>query len=122
MYIDAIGNITYTVSVIVSLQVMVYLLEHGADPNALDMTTRSCLLHWACQKGCLEAVKILVNFKADVNMRVSQIHVRTIRQLFCLQVLNLAFLNNSRFGITNFNVFQTYSVLLKPKRYMLLCC
>ncbi len=76
-YIDAV---TYTVSVINGhplstyqpLQVMVYLLEHGADPNALDMTTRSCLLHWACQKGCLEAVKILVHFKADVNMRVSE--------------------------------------------------
>ena len=50
---------------------MIYLLEHEADPNALDMTTRSCLLHWACQKGCLEVVKILIKFEADVNMRVS---------------------------------------------------
>ena len=49
---------------------MVYLLEHGADPNAVDMTTRSCLLHWACQRGCKDIVEMLIKYKADINMRV----------------------------------------------------
>ena len=49
---------------------MIYLLEHGADPNAVDMTTRSCLLHWACQRGCIDIVEMLIKYKADINMRV----------------------------------------------------
>lgn len=49
--------------------IMIYLLEHGADPNAVDMTTRSCLLHWACQRGCIDIVEMLIKYKADINMR-----------------------------------------------------
>ena len=45
-------------------------MEHGADPNAVDMTTRSCLLHWACQRGCIDIVEMLIKYKADINMRV----------------------------------------------------
>jgi hypothetical protein len=46
-----------------------FLLEHEADPNALDMTSRSCILHLACQKGAIEIAQMLIQFKADVNMR-----------------------------------------------------
>ena len=52
------------------LQVFMYLLEHDADPNALDISTRSCLLHWAAQRGCTDYVEQLIKYKADVNMMV----------------------------------------------------
>ncbi|XP_019848951.1 PREDICTED: uncharacterized protein LOC109580353 isoform X2 [Amphimedon queenslandica] len=46
-----------------------YLLDHGADPNSLDISTRSCLLHMSCQKGCMATVKCLLAHKADIDMR-----------------------------------------------------
>ena len=49
---------------------MKYLLKHEADPNAIDIATRSCLLHQACQRGCTDVVQLLIDYKADVNMRV----------------------------------------------------
>ena len=52
---------------------MKYLLKHEADPNAIDIATRSCLLHQACQRGCTDVVQLLIDYKADVNMRVRAI-------------------------------------------------
>lgn len=46
-------------------------MDHGADPNALDMVSRSCLMHMACQRGCKDIVEMLIRYKADINMRVS---------------------------------------------------
>ena len=53
------------------LQVFMYLLDHDADPNAMDISTKSCLLHWAAQRGCTGYVNQLIKYKADVNMMVS---------------------------------------------------
>ena len=50
---------------------MKFLMDHGADPNALDMVSRSCLMHMACQRGCRDMVEMLIRYKADINMRVS---------------------------------------------------
>ena len=47
-----------------------YLLDHDADPNSMDISTKSCLLHWAAQRGCTDYVNQLIKYKADVNMMV----------------------------------------------------
>ena len=52
-----------------SLQTMVCLLEHGADPNIPEPQNKTSVLHWACERGCLETVELLIKYNADVNMK-----------------------------------------------------
>ena len=50
---------------------MVQLLEHGANPDNTEAVRKSSVLHWACEKGCMDMVDLLVKYKADVNKRDS---------------------------------------------------
>ena len=52
-------------------QTMVQLLEHGANPDNTEPARKSSVLHWACEKGCMDMVDLLVKYKADVNKRDS---------------------------------------------------
>ena len=45
---------------------MVQLLEHGANPDNTEPVRKSSVLHWACEKGCMDMVDLLVKYKADV--------------------------------------------------------
>lgn len=48
---------------------MVTLLEHGANPNCVEPVNKASILHWACEKGCLDVVDLLIKYKADVNQQ-----------------------------------------------------
>lgn len=47
------------------------MLEHGANPDTIEPKENACLLQWACEKGALEVVDLLIKYKADVNLRDS---------------------------------------------------
>ncbi len=53
------------------LQTMIQLLEHGANPNKTEPVQKASVLHWACAKGCLDMVDLLVKYKSDVSKRDS---------------------------------------------------
>lgn len=48
------------------IDILKYLLSHGADPNAKD-NKHQTPLHYAADNGCYEAVKWLVKHGADIN-------------------------------------------------------
>ena len=50
------------------LQELKSLLEKGGNPNEIEPTTNVSLLHWAAEKGCTDAVRLLVKFMADINI------------------------------------------------------
>ena len=50
---------------------MIKLLEYGANPNNIEPVHKASVLHWACAKGCLDIVDLLVKYKADVNKKDS---------------------------------------------------
>ena len=45
------------------------LLEKGGNPNELEPATNASLLHWAAEKGCTDAVRLLIKFMADINIK-----------------------------------------------------
>ena len=45
------------------------LLEKGGNPNEIEPTTSASLLHWAAEKGCTDAVRLLIKSMADVNIK-----------------------------------------------------
>lgn len=45
------------------------LLEKGGDPNEVEPATKASLLHWAAEKGCTDAVKLLIKFKANTDIK-----------------------------------------------------
>ena len=51
------------------ITVMEYLLEHGADINATTRRFNETALMWAAAKGQVEAVKLLLNKKADKKIK-----------------------------------------------------
>ena len=46
---------------------MVRLLEHGANPNGVESVGGASILHWACQRGCLDVVELLLQYSVEVN-------------------------------------------------------
>lgn len=51
------------------IQVMMSLLEHGANPDCEEPCDKVSLLQWACEKGCEDMIDLLIKYKADVNKR-----------------------------------------------------
>eukprot|EP00952_Eustigmatos_sp_NYUAD-ZCMA_P006245 26923-Eustigmatos_ZCMA.PRE.1 len=51
---------------------MRYLLDSGADINHRDLASRSTALHWACYKGNLEVVALLLSRGADGRVKEHQ--------------------------------------------------
>lgn len=52
-----------------STSVAQILLDHGADPNVADRSTRARPLHDAARSGFLDTVRLLVRFGADPDAR-----------------------------------------------------
>jgi len=50
---------------------MVQLLEHGANPNKPEPAQRASVLQWACSRGCMDMVDLLIKYKSDVNQKDS---------------------------------------------------
>ncbi len=48
---------------------MVRLLAYGANPNTTEPVVKASIVHWACEKGCMDVLDLLVKYKADVNRR-----------------------------------------------------
>lgn len=55
-------------------QIMVYLIEHGADVNVIGDVGFNCQLsplHLACSYGFLDVVKLLIEHGADLNIKTN---------------------------------------------------
>jgi len=44
-------------------------LEKVCNPNDVEPATIASLLHWAAEKGCTDAVRLLIKSMADVNIK-----------------------------------------------------
>lgn len=62
-------NLHVQVMMMGSTPVAQILLDHGADPNVADSSTRATPLHDAARSGFLDTVRLLVLFKADPDAR-----------------------------------------------------
>ena len=69
----ATGNETLVhsskISLSLSLQTMLCLLEHGANPNAVEPVNKASVLHLACEKGCSDIADLFIKYKANVNQK-----------------------------------------------------
>ena len=48
---------------------MLCLLEHGANPNAVEPVNKASVLHLACEKGCSDIADLFIKYKANVNQK-----------------------------------------------------
>jgi ankyrin repeat protein len=47
--------------------VSIFRLEYGADPRHAEDRDSQTAMHLACKHNCLEIVKLLIQYKADIN-------------------------------------------------------
>ena len=52
-----------------STQTMLSLLEHGANPNAIEPVNKASVLHLACEKGSHDIADLFIKYKANVNQK-----------------------------------------------------
>lgn len=58
------------------------ILEHGADPNIKTRFLGFSALYWACDRGCVETIKLLLSHGANVNIlndhNVAPLHLTSL--------------------------------------------
>ena len=59
----------YSNTTIITMQELKRLLAQGANPNEVEPGSKSSLLHLACEEGWKDVVELLIQHKADVNLR-----------------------------------------------------
>ncbi len=51
---------------------MICLLERGANPNTAEPVRKWTILHYACEKGSLDVVELMLKYHAEVNLKDHQ--------------------------------------------------
>ncbi|XP_066534391.1 cyclin-dependent kinase 4 inhibitor B [Hoplias malabaricus] len=73
------GRTPVQVMMMGSARVARLLLSHGADPNVQDASTHATPLHDAARGGFQDTVRVLLEFKADPELRDSRGHTAAER-------------------------------------------
>jgi len=110
--------------------IIIYLIKHGADVNAIDNNNRS-VLNWAVYVGDLKTIKLLIKYGANINIvdkyddsllniAAIQSHFEILFYLLTLNNIEWYFLDkHNKFFIDYLSVkYKNKIKKLYPKKYM----